>query len=117
MAVFKHSERKCIYTEAKVCCERKLDNVEIIKKQIDLYKSEGYPENNNLSECSVILRRHTPKIIEFNEAWWEEIKKYSRRDQLSFDYVRKKFDISVNYFAGTMRSENFLFHRDNHTGK
>ena len=88
-----------------------------MKKQVERYKIEGYPENLGLSECTVILRRHTNQIKEFNEAWWEEIKNGSRRDQLSFDYVARKMNLKVNYFAGHLRAENYLFKRNFHNKK
>lgn len=117
IALFKHSERRCLYQELKVCCDRRLDDIETMKKQVERYKIEGYPENLGLSECTVILRRHTNQIKEFNEAWWEEIKNGSRRDQLSFDYVARKMNLKVNYFAGHLRAENYLFKRNFHNKK
>jgi GT2 family glycosyltransferase len=117
IALFKHSERRCLYQELKVCSDRKLDNIDVMKKQVEKYKNDGYPADAGLSECTILLRRHTPKIEAFNEAWWEEIKSGSKRDQLSFDYVVRKHDLKVNYFAGHLRAENYLFKRDFHNKK
>lgn len=114
IALFKHSERNCLYEEANVCMLRRLDDPEIIKKQIEKYTKEGYPHNIGLCECPILLRRHSNKIIDFNEAWWEEIKNGSKRDQISFNYVAKKVNLKYKIFPGHLRMKNNLFGRDGH---
>ena len=95
IAVLKHPRRNCLYEEAEACIKGKKDDIEIIKKQINKYKKEGYPENNGLTANGFIIRRHTKKIKEFNESWWNEVKNYSFRDQISFCYVINK--LKMNY--------------------
>jgi hypothetical protein len=114
LALFKHSERHCIYEEAAICMQRRLDDPEIIKKQIEKYTKEGYPANIGLCECPILLRRHSNKIIDFNEAWWEEIKNGSKRDQISFNYIARKVNLKYKFFPGHLRMRNYLFSRDNH---
>ena len=75
---------------------------------------DGYPANAGLSECCVLLRRHTDAIKDFNEAWWEEIRRGSRRDQLSFDYVARRCGLKYRYFPGSVEQPNSLFRRDHH---
>lgn len=93
IAVLKHPKRNCLYEEAEACIKGKKDDIEIIKKQINKYKKEGYPENNGLTANGFIIRRHTKKIKEFNESWWNEVKNYSFRDQISFCYVIYKLNL------------------------
>lgn len=114
LALFKHSERHCLYQEANICMQRKLDDPEIIKQQIQRYTQEGHPSNWGLGECTILLRRHTNQIKNFNEAWWEEIQKGSKRDQISFPYLLRKMDIQFKYFPGHLRAQNYLFKRDFH---
>lgn len=114
IAVFKHPDRNCVYQEANACLQQKLDDPNIIRKQIQKYTKEGYPSNAGLAECTVILRRHTDTIKRFNEAWWDEIRNGSRRDQISFNYVAKKLNVKIRYFPGNLRRRNFLFVRGNH---
>lgn len=110
MALFKHPERNCLYAEALTCSERNLDNPTVIARQMDQYKQEGFPSNAGLSECTILLRRHSPLMEKFNQAWWEEICKWSKRDQISFPYVAKKIGIKYNYFPGNLRlNNNFIF--------
>jgi len=44
----------------------------------------------------MIIRRHTKKIEQFNNAWWAEYCRFSVRDQLSFMYCLDKIGIPVN---------------------
>lgn len=114
LALFKHSDRHCLYQEANICMQRGLDNPEIIKEQIQRYTQEGHPSNFGLGECTILLRRHTDQIKKFNEAWWEEIQKGSKRDQISFPYLINKMNIKYKYFPGHLRAENYLFQRNLH---
>lgn len=114
MALFKHPDRNCIYQEANACIQRKLDNPEVIRRQIEKYTREGYPSNAGLSECTILLRRHTPQIIKLNEMWWNEIKNGSKRDQISFNYVARKLGIELKYFPGHLRKKNYFFAREGH---
>ena len=114
LAVFQHELRTCIYQEAGVCLRRRLDDAAILWKQVCRYTREGYPPNAGLAECSVVLRRHTPAVNAFNETWWEEITRGSKRDQLSFPYVARKLGLRYGTLPGVI-SDNLLFHRHHHT--
>ncbi len=93
IGVFKHPFRNCIYQEGEEL--KKIMKLKqqhpIINKQIENYKSLGYPDNNGLFENGVIVRRHSRMVEEFNNAWWAEICRWSYRDQLSFPVVLNKF--------------------------
>jgi len=96
IAVMKNPHRNCIYEEAKACIIQKKDDINLFKKQIRSYKNEGYPKNNGLTDNSLIIRRNTNKVKEFNELWWSELKKFSRRDQISFKYVQYKLNTNIS---------------------
>lgn len=87
MAVFSHPERKCIYSEASICHMLCRDRRDVIEAHVARYKAEGYPENNGLVATGGLLRGNTEAVRFFNELWWGEIQRGSRRDQLSFNYV------------------------------
>lgn len=87
IAFFPHPDRTCIYEEAKVCADLKLDDPQIIANQMARYREEGYPEKHGLISGGGILRKSTPAITAFNKQWWEEVKQGSRRDQLSCNYA------------------------------
>lgn len=109
IALFKHFEgRNCIYKEADICIKRNLDDFDTIKEQMAKYKLEGYPENNGLFECTVILRKHTNRIKELNSLWWSEISRYSKRDQLSFNYVLSKLNIKPKKMRGHIKDNRYF---------
>ncbi len=95
---FKNPSRNCIYDEAKECIVRCKDKRKIIVEQMRNYKRNNYPENNGLIESNFIFRDSTCLSMKnvMNE-WWEQISRYSRRDQLSFNYVAWKYNF--NYLA------------------
>ncbi|MBI3937134.1 MAG: DUF616 domain-containing protein [Betaproteobacteria bacterium] len=88
LATFVHPHRTCLYREAAAVVYRQPDLREPIRRQMRDYRAAGYPEDHGLAGLTVLLRRHTPAVRVFNEAWWAEVEHYrSRRDQLSFPYV------------------------------
>ncbi len=92
-----HPKRDCIYEEAKACIAMNKDNKDIINEEIDFIKSMYYPEHNGLVQSGIIIRQHNnKKCIQLMDEWWEMIKKYSCRDQLSFNYVLWKINNNVN---------------------
>jgi len=106
IAVFKHKDRNCVYEEAKDCLLQKLDHDDIINKQMKKYAIEDYPADNGLTETTVVLRRHTKEIDQFNEALWAELCINSKRDQLCFDYMVWKLGIEFTNFPGVLQRQD-----------
>jgi len=108
IAVFQHPRRYCLYQEAIHCIHHRLDVSNVIREQVYRYTQEGYPANHGLAECTVILRRDTRQVREFNELWWDEIQRGSVRDQISFPYVVWRTGIKVSYFPGYLGDREFF---------
>lgn len=88
MLCFPHFTRECAYEESIACINSNADNSETIKRQMDEYRSEGYPVNNGLIDAACMVRRHDDEILQkVMECWWEEVRTKSRRDQLSIGYA------------------------------
>lgn len=108
--------RDCLYQEAKYLLKigkegKYKDDPNLIKKQIEKYRQEKYPEHNGLIAGGVILRKHNEfNIIKTMEDWWEEIKNHSRRDQLSFNYVAWKNKLNFVYIKGNLRRNKYFLH-------
>lgn len=91
MALFKHRFRDCIYKE-HISSIRNTQHaigepINVRKKQIERYKSEGLPVNYGLYECTFILRKNNEKIQKFNNEWWAEVSIASSSDQVPFMYA------------------------------
>ena len=70
-----------------------------MSKQLDRYRDEKLPENAGLFETNVVLRSHkSERVIKFNEYWWNELSKGSRRDQLSCVYALRKAKLYPDTF-------------------
>jgi len=96
LAVFEHPRRTCLYDEAKICSEWKLDNAEVIQKQIAKYKAEEYPENNGLAETGFVVWHRTELTEKLVKIWWEELDNNCVRDQVSFPYACWKVGASYS---------------------
>jgi len=94
------------------------DDPTVIEKQMRLYKSIGYPSNNGQATTPIVVRNHNDvDVIKHNEDWWAEIKYYSKRDQLSFNYVAWKNDFNFTYLEGDSRSNKYFMSMGKHSGR
>jgi len=117
LVVFEHPGRNCAYSEIEACLRMGRGNPDKLKAQRERYEKEGYPQNNGLAECNMIIRKHNKRTERFNEKWWAEICSSSSRDQISFPYVASKCDLKVKYLSGIGFVENhpyFKYFKKNH---
>ena len=103
IAILKHSLRNSPYQEAKECIALGKGRVSVIRAQMNRYRSEKFP-GNTLAAAFLLVRRHTAKVKKFNEVWYNEVKKGSVRDQLSFDYACWKVGIKPVIIPGDLFS-------------
>ena len=90
---------------------QEIDNEDIVRKQIRLFREEGFPEHYGLTENSIIYRNHkSDKVISIMEEWWHFVKNYSKRDQLSLFYILWKNNMKMEYLTKVnprLDSKNF----------
>lgn len=111
IAVFRNPYRGCLYDEAKECAAQRLDDPDVIEKQTQRYREDGFPEFKGLGACFLIIRKHTKRVASLNERWWAEICNGSMRDQISFPYV---FDKHVKYLPSQAPFSNKYYTRKGH---
>lgn len=87
ITLMRHNKRHCIYDEANFCINNNIGNKTNILEQVNSYKKNGFPANFGLYATGILIRKNTPKVTRFMELWYDEIRKYSCRDQISFPYV------------------------------
>jgi hypothetical protein len=88
LAMELHPKRDCIYEEALACKRLKKDTPEVIDEQMEAYRELNFPRFAGLYSNGVMVREHNnPELIELNEKWWQQVVRYSKRDQLSFQFV------------------------------
>jgi len=116
--LMKHPNRTCIYQEAKAIINMKLESKTIVNRQIARYVKRSFPKDYGMVATGVMFRKKTKEVIDLCEDWFKEILDGSRRDQLSFNYVKWNWDLSVNLvsFGGTDGLLNNEFKRNKHKG-
>ena len=83
-----HFKNLCIYTEYQDVLAFKLDDIKVIKKELELIQKACMPANYGFAETNILYRKHhNETIVKCMDMWWDFIKKYSKRDQLAFTYV------------------------------
>ncbi len=83
-----HPDRDCAYEEAQACIDQGKDADEIIQSQMERYTARNYPRHSGMIASGILFRKHgEPDVIKVMNDWWAEIESFSRRDQLSFNYV------------------------------
>lgn len=100
VAGIKHPFRDCIYDEAFVVLANGLEYERIINKWCHFLRQSEYPRHNGLFESNVLYRRNNQVTNNANDLWWSYINHYSRRDQLSLNFVLTHYDIGQCYLLG-----------------
>lgn len=101
MVIFRHSNRSCIYEEAKAVKIAGYDDPGTVDAQMEHYRSTGHPENAGLAFMGFQARRHNdPVLITVMLQWFLQVCLYSYRDQLSFTVVAKQLGFEPSYFPG-----------------
>lgn len=104
-AISRHYKRFDVFTEAEANkAAKKYDNASI-DFQINFYKSEGLtpyseaklPITSDVPEGCVIIREHVPISNLFTCLWYNEVDRFTSRDQISFSTVRDKITAKTNW--------------------
>ena len=95
---FKHGLRNKISDEMNACLRFRKESIDNIEKLKKYYKSEKYLDNNGLIESTVYIKRpKDEKVIETMKLWFDMVKNYTKRDQLSFNYCIYKTGLKVKW--------------------
>lgn len=113
-----HPDAKNINEEIDRVVIWHLDTPEMGNKIRERYKNEGYKYNNGLNAGGVLMFKNNDKIKKFFTEWWDEISKYSYRDQLSLNYVLwKNSDLKVEQQPFRYVMSNFFIERSRNTSR
>ncbi|CAA0825285.1 Protein of unknown function (DUF616 [Striga hermonthica] len=125
-AISRHYKRFDVFEEAEANkAAGKYDNSSI-NFQVEFYKKEGLtpyssaklPITSDVPEGCVIVREHIPISNLFTCLWFNEVDRFTSRDQISFSTVRDKIWSKVNYTINMFldcERRNFViqgYHRD-----
>lgn len=90
---FTHPKRVSVFQEADKVVELKKEHPEPVRAQIGFYKSQGFRDNYDLFQNGFFVRRHNDTQNKLHEYWWDQVEKYSYRDQLSLPFSIMKTGI------------------------
>lgn len=116
LASFAHPERNCAYQEIDACRDLGRDDPKILEQQRQYYMKAGLPKEIGLISSGFLIRRHTPELQEFCNAWWQQLVQHSRRDQISFSYLLWKMKFSYQAIPGNVW-DNEIFICTQHSGQ
>lgn len=108
LAVMEHHMRKCSYDEGRFCIKIGKDKEEIVSKQLECYESDGFPVDFGLYAPGIMIRKNEKDVNDFMRLWFDEVKKHSYRDIISFSYIlwKNPIDISKMVFRETYGAFN-----------
>ncbi|XP_021902253.1 uncharacterized protein LOC110817845 [Carica papaya] len=104
-AISRHYKRFDVFTEAEANkAAGKYDNTSI-DFQVEFYKKEGLtpyseaklPITSDVPEGCVIIREHVPISNLFTCLWYNEVDRFTSRDQISFSTVRDKIRAKTDW--------------------
>lgn len=97
MIAFKHQSRDCIYDEINECVRLNKETIENATRLEKFLQTNNYPRHNGLIESTVLVRKNITSVNKLMDEWFDMLIKYSRRDQLSFNYCLWKNQIRINF--------------------
>ena len=91
-----HSYRSSVLAEAEAVIDAGLDDFSRVYEQLTHYLATGAGVlEENPHWTGMLARRRTPTIQAAMQAWWEDVLRYSRRDQISFLPVMRACDVDL----------------------
>lgn len=88
LGLIAHPHRSCFYDEAEACKQLNKDTEKLIDRQINEYRKAGLPPKQPLFETGFMIvplkRQGTAEALHL---WWQQIERFSRRDQLGLAWV------------------------------
>ncbi len=90
LAAFPHPLRTTLEEELQACTQRAKDDAETMKAQVEQYRRAGYRCKDLIESNLMLFDLRSEVLPPFLDAWWTEIDRHSRRDQLSLNYALEK---------------------------
>lgn len=82
-----HPFDDCAYTDAFSCMRGGRGDRCALVDQVKFYRDEGLPEHAGLIASGILMRQNTREVRKLCTAWWEQVERFSERDQIAFGYA------------------------------
>lgn len=104
----RHPHRTSIYDEGPALVAENRGGAAGVQRQLDAYRAEGFAPQN-LTTAGILVRRPTPRVIDFNERWLLEIERWpDDNTQLSLDYCAWKAGLDMQYLEGSYIANPYI---------
>ncbi len=111
--MYKHPFWDCPYKETDAVIQAGYANRDLLSAQISTYESEGLPQNVGLYHGGVLLRKHHDERVQFiDDKWFQEIQKYTYRDQVALSYLVWKLPFRLGFFPGSATDDELVYWPD-----
>lgn len=87
VAAVPHPKRQTVYEEIEACLELNKDEAEVLQEQRAHFKASGFAHADLIESNFIMFDLQNSELASFLTAWWREIDRYSKRDQLSLNYA------------------------------
>ena len=87
----RHPWRDDIYAEQEASHPNMKYDGQPTAGQVAHYRADGHPEHWGLIQTTMLVRRNNARVRALDEAWWDEIVRWSIQDQLSLPYLLRMF--------------------------
>ena len=112
LAAFKHPKRNNFYDEAIACIKDKKEDPLTLFHQCLIYFFKNHSPYSGLYETGILVRNLKSNNKKFFKEWWNQVNRFSRRDQISFPPLLHKFAIEINSLQGEgINSPYAIYHR------
>jgi GT2 family glycosyltransferase len=91
-----HPHRYTLAEEAEACALLKKDDVETLNAQLRCYRDEGFDRGDLLETNLMMFDLRQKECRSFLDLWWQEISRWSRRDQLSVGYALSRSGSAIH---------------------
>lgn len=96
MCTMIHPTWESVYREADAIKRIGKAKPEVVDRQVNRYREEGFPDNYGQTVANLLVyRNHNTNLIKHCSYWWDEFSnpENAQRDQLGFDYLRWKHQL------------------------
>jgi len=97
LGAFSHSGRATVEGEYLAVLRKHLDDPARVREQLAMMRRVSPTTLNSRPLWgAIIARRHSPHVERAMRVWMDQVLRYSRRDQLSFNYALDLTELPVN---------------------
>lgn len=114
--VITHPFDRCIYKDAQACLDSGRGDRKLLERQVAFYRAIGVQRNSGLIASGVLMRERAGVVNQFCNTWWEQVRRWSNRDQIAYGYANHMHPNILNYTQWDYTRQDEFIHVP-HIGK